>query len=195
MSYDETLSSNQLPIKIRPIGKEELEEALGLIHQSIRVLNARDYKPTQIESVIQTYKISTLREKGVIVAEYHDKIVGVAKLSGRTVQAVFTHPQFVRKGVGKALVKELERRARSRNAQDLSLMASITAVEFYEALGYKNSGKLKGNIPCICMEKKFRPADITERVVGIGILIFLTAVVMSIAFLIVAPIFLYFFRP
>ncbi|MEL6816818.1 MAG: GNAT family N-acetyltransferase, partial [Cyanobacteria bacterium J06598_3] len=70
------------------------------------------------------------------------QIVGIAiarfsLFSAPWIQAVFTHPEFVYKGVGRALVNELERRATLRNSKKLLVMSSLTAVGFYEALYYQ----------------------------------------------------------
>lgn len=52
------------------------------------------------------------------------------------VRAVYVHPDFARRGVGSALLAELERRARDRGFETLVLTASLNAVPFYERRGY-----------------------------------------------------------
>ena len=53
------------------------------------------------------------------------------------VRAVYVHPDFARRGVGSALLAELERRARDRGFETLVLTASLNAVPFYEHRGYE----------------------------------------------------------
>lgn len=53
------------------------------------------------------------------------------------VRAVYVHPDHARRGVGTALLSELERRARKRGFEALVLTASLNAVPFYEHRGYE----------------------------------------------------------
>lgn len=50
---------------------------------------------------------------------------------------VYGHPSVARQGVGTRIYTELERRARTRDAQMLGLSASPNAAPFYEAHGYE----------------------------------------------------------
>ncbi len=170
MVYPQTKPKAGFAIRVRPLYMEELDTALSLIHHSIRVLNAKDYSSQQIETIVRTYNRSFLIGNGVLVAEHRSQLVGVAKAGfsfwgTQSINAVFTHPAFVHKGVGRALVAELERRALLRSVKKLSVTASLTAVSFYEALHYKRVCKIDsvGNIPCILMEKQLIPLTFVDH--------------------------------
>jgi putative acetyltransferase len=53
------------------------------------------------------------------------------------VTGVYVHPSVARRGVGSAVYAELERRAEAAGLGALGLLASLNAVPFYEAHGYR----------------------------------------------------------
>lgn len=89
-----------------------------------------------------------------VVAEVNGRVAGFGDVTGvdpndydvvaeeradatGEVRAVYVHPDFARRGVGSALLAELERRARDRGFETLVLTASLNAVPFYEHRGYE----------------------------------------------------------
>ncbi|MEL7330690.1 MAG: GNAT family N-acetyltransferase [Cyanobacteria bacterium J06560_2] len=160
-------------MRVRPIYREEMNDALRLIHCSIRALNSKDYTPVQIERIVRSYGMASLVGGVVLVAEQRSKMVGVAKvsfglLSAQLIEAVFTHPEHVYEGVGRALVFELEKRANRHNLQKLSVIASLTAVGFYQSLNYEQirAVTINGSIQCVLMEKQLRPATAIDHYRG-----------------------------
>jgi GNAT superfamily N-acetyltransferase len=63
-------------------------------------------------------------------------IAGYAALRGAELTAVFVHPGAARRGIGAALVARVEREARRRGARRLVVRAALSALPFYEALGF-----------------------------------------------------------
>lgn len=170
--------AKRFPIRVRSLRTEERETAVSVIHQSIQALNAKDYTPGQIEEIMGMYGQWSFGGRAVVVAEHHSKLIGIAiarfsLFSAPWIQAVFTHPDFVGKGVGRTLVTELERRATLRNSKKLLVMSSLTAVGFYEALHYQRLADTVtvGNIPCIFMEKPLRPFTLLDSLANIGLLL------------------------
>ena len=74
-----------------------------------------------------------------IVAERDGRIAGFGALvvAERELRACYVHPEAGRRGVGRALVAELESRARAAGLKALELDASLNAEAFYRALGYR----------------------------------------------------------
>lgn len=82
----------------------------------------------------------------VVVAEVRDDrpgpgdrhVVGFGDLDAAEgeVQAVYVHPDFDRRGVGSALLDDLQHEARLRGLTRLSLVASRNAIGFYDRQGY-----------------------------------------------------------
>jgi N-acetylglutamate synthase-like GNAT family acetyltransferase len=69
---------------------------------------------------------------------HQDEIVGIGKVvrDMGELRACYVSPYHGGKGIGRAIVRELERIARSNRIQSLWLDSSLTAEAFYESLGY-----------------------------------------------------------
>lgn len=74
-----------------------------------------------------------------LVAELDDELVGIGAvvLSDSELRACYVAPHAARKGVGSALVEEIERIARHQRLTHLELVSSLTAEPFYGALAYE----------------------------------------------------------
>ena len=72
-----------------------------------------------------------------LVAELDGELVGIGALvlADSELRACYVVPAAARKGVGSALVAEIERIARQHGLTHLELLSSLTAEPFYRALG------------------------------------------------------------
>ncbi|RMR39077.1 Acetyltransferase [Pseudomonas amygdali pv. mori] len=64
-------------------------------------------------------------------------VVGTASLEGQVVRSVFVDPDWHRRGVGRLLMAKLERVALETDIGLLIVPSSLTAQEFYKALGFR----------------------------------------------------------
>jgi putative acetyltransferase len=175
--------------KIRRMHREEIYDVLNLIHLSIRELTSKDYSPQQIEIILRMYDKPFLKRGVVIVAEKESQIIGVAKASllgfagVKSIQAVFTHPDFIRMGIGKALVYEIERQADLGNIKQLSVTSSLTAVNFYLSLGYKKLGPINASygIPSFYLNKQLKSFTLIDKALSIFFLISILGFVLIVA--------------
>jgi putative acetyltransferase len=73
------------------------------------------------------------------MAELDGETVGLGALvvDEAELRACYVLPSAARRGVGSAIVSELERIARTHGLTHLHLEASLTAEPFYAALGYQ----------------------------------------------------------
>jgi putative acetyltransferase len=73
------------------------------------------------------------------MAELNGEAVGLGALvvNNAELRACYVVPDAARRGVGSALVKEMERIARDHGLTYLELHASVNAEPFYAALGYE----------------------------------------------------------
>lgn len=87
--------------------------------------------------------------KEIIVAEKAGKVIGFGHLTADTgtdpkesdektmqIRGLFVDPDCGVKGVGSALMKEMEKRAKECEAGCLIVQSSLNAVEFYEKCGF-----------------------------------------------------------
>ena len=123
-------------------------EAVCAVHKaSVRGLCAGRYSPEQIEAWIGDRRPERYRHavteggEAMVVAERRGGggagIVGFASLQGAEVVAVYVSPAAAGRGTGAALLRAIEREARARGVDRLHLSASLNAVPFYEAMGYR----------------------------------------------------------
>jgi putative acetyltransferase len=112
---------------------------------SVRLLCTVDYTTQQIAAwERQMARAHWLRGKvpqpryAVLVAEEPDgSIIGFAERWRNEIYAVYVHPFYTRRGIGRALLGELERSAREDGIEALQVAGSLTAEPFYLACGYE----------------------------------------------------------
>lgn len=127
---------------------------LAAMHRaSILAGCAHHYSPQQLADwtagVTATAYERLIETLSVVVAE--DGVepvgVGVGDPAAGLVNAVYVHPAAVRRGVGTALVAELESRLRAAGVPAARLHASLNAVPFYVSLGYRDEGPVISRLP------------------------------------------------
>ena len=127
-------------VQIRRALDSEVGAISGLVVQTLRLSNARDYPPEVIDRVAANFDAAGVRElmatREVFVALDGERVVATASLAGDVLRSVFVLPEMQGRGLGKALMKHLEGVARAAGVQQLRVPASLTAVPFYSALGY-----------------------------------------------------------
>jgi GNAT superfamily N-acetyltransferase len=102
-----------------------------------------------------------IRTKEFFVAECDGLVIGFGFLDqeARQIEAIFVAPSFVRHGIGSALLGMLERTAQEAGCTSLRLSASLNAVAFYNAAGYRAEKEATWQhpsgfaLPCVHMQK------------------------------------------
>ena len=115
-----------------------------VIRRAMRVTNSKDCPPAILEPLIEYFspeKVSMLaKERLCLVAELGERIVGTIALADGALHTFFVHPDFQGKGVGTALIKAIEDIAVKNKIEIISLASSLSAVSFYERMGYRKNG-------------------------------------------------------
>ena len=131
---------------IRPATAADADAIIQVHAESVRILCAADYPPwqidawmTQVKNVVGNWLETKLSLPGLmmLVAESNFSVVGFGERWLKEIYAVYVHPLYTRRGIGSALVAELERSARDDGLAILELDASLTAEPFYRACGYE----------------------------------------------------------
>jgi N-acetylglutamate synthase-like GNAT family acetyltransferase len=154
------------PFHIRRAQLNDVPVLNQLIIESARRLNALDYAPVQINSVLQhVYGIDSqlILDGTYFVAEVNGRIAGCGGWSKRKtmyggdkaktapdndtlldprtdaakIRAFFVHPQFARQGIGRALMAASESAARQAGFTRLELVATLTGEPLYAASGFE----------------------------------------------------------
>ncbi|MFM9379846.1 GNAT family N-acetyltransferase [Pseudomonas sp. UV AK001] len=85
---------------------------------------------------------------------------GLLDLEHREIGAIFIHPDFMRRGLGKRVLSFLEALARSLGLAEVCLDATLNAADFYRRCGYVGEGSAVYHSPsglqlaCVPMVKK-----------------------------------------
>jgi len=143
---------------------EDVAELEGLIRASARKLQAETYSAAQIEGALGTvFGVDTqlIRDGTYYAAQAGDRIVGCGGWSRRRtlfgsdqgpvkddafldpaseaarVRAFFVHPEWARRGIGKAILEECESAARAMGFRRLELAATLAGIPLYTAGGFE----------------------------------------------------------
>ncbi len=159
------------------IRKATLEDCLNiekLISLSARELSAGDYTPEQIEGALQgAFGVDTqlirdgtyfvVEDEGIIIAcggwskrktlfgsdkrETRDPAELDPKTDAAKIRAFFVHPEWARKGIGRAILAECESEARLSGFRSLELMATLPGVRLYSACGFVGTERVEYKLP------------------------------------------------
>lgn len=110
------------------ITDEEKEKYLG------GFFNCRSCEKHHKEKII-----ALINAPFVLLAETTGRISGVLRGSPGRLHSLFVHEEFHRMGIGSMLVSEFEDKCRQSESKKITLAASLYAVPFYFAQGYKKS--------------------------------------------------------
>ncbi len=161
-------------ITIRVAIEADLPVLHQLIEQSVRVLQANDYTPGQIEGALgHALGVDTqlIRDHTYFVAEFENKIVACggwsfrktlfgsdggpdrvpAKLDPRTdaakIRAIFVHPKYARRGLGTLILKHCEDAAIAAGFTRLEMGSTLTGVALYTLRGYAAQEQVNVPLP------------------------------------------------
>jgi N-acetylglutamate synthase-like GNAT family acetyltransferase len=127
-------------VEIRRATAGDAEAVYEIVLRSLRETNARDYPASVIDRLVLTLPegvASKLEEWHAYVAVVHGRIVGTGSLNGKTVRAVFVHPDYQGRGIGTKLMDAVENAASVQSVDTLTVQSSITAQPFYAKRGFK----------------------------------------------------------
>ncbi len=124
---------------------------LEIHHCAVRGLAADDYPPEVIEAwaplPISAGHLDFVRSNADLeyrlVAEADGEIIGIGSMVARIheLRACYVAPSASRRGVGSAILREIERAARDQGVSMLEADSSLTARQFYRANGYEECGR------------------------------------------------------
>lgn len=127
-------------VEIRRATAGDAEAVYEIVLRALRETNARDYPASVIDRLVLTLPegvASKLEEWHAYVAVVDGGIVGTGSLSGKTVRAVFVHPEYQGRGIGTKLMDAVENAANAEFEGILGVQSSITAQPFYAKRGFK----------------------------------------------------------
>lgn len=142
-------------------------ESIRTIHtRAVREISGNYYTPKEIrhwlESLGPDIYGNTSGTDEFIVAEHRESVIGFGLIdcASSLIVGIYVSPDYVRRGIGTMILRELERVAARRGVMTLQLCASLNALPFYENAGYGHHILMKHRLPggveltCVYMTKK-----------------------------------------
>jgi GNAT superfamily N-acetyltransferase len=134
-------------VEIREATPDDAEDACAVVRRSIVELCRTDHQgdAATIAAWLANKSAENMRrwigQSHVFVAVEQARILGVAAMTGSGEFTLnYVSPEARLRGVSKALVRRLERRAVELGIATISLQSTATALRFYEAAGYRRAG-------------------------------------------------------
>lgn len=154
--------------RIRPAQLDDAVNISRVIISALRETNAKDYSEAVIARVEQSFSpmavSDLLARRLAFVAVTDDAIVGTASLDGRMVRTVFIEPAWQGRGIGRALMAEIERLAIEKGVAILAVPSSVSAEPFYAKLGFSPvRDSYHGEERTIIMERRLLHASNDDR--------------------------------
>jgi putative acetyltransferase len=140
-------SPAQMTVTVREMRHEDGRSFIEVRNAAVRGIAVKDYPPEVIENwagppvteaMLERFFLNP--DKGIrLVAEIDGAIVGIGELIIATneLRACYVLPSAIRKGIGSAIIREIERIALENGVTFLQMDSSVTAEPFYKALGYE----------------------------------------------------------
>lgn len=152
-----------MDVKLRKADLNDRPAITRLIELSARELSREEYSDAQIEAAIASVfgvDSDLIYDGTYFVAEVSGVLVGCGGWSKRRtlfggdqyakresteldpnseaarIRAFFIHPEWARKGIGRAILEKCEAEAQASGFRSLELMATLPGLNFYRALGY-----------------------------------------------------------
>ena len=152
--------------RIRPARRGDLESLLAMQERSVRALASRFYAPRVIDCLLRhmgTMDPEVIDEGHYFVAEADDgRVAGSGGWSRRApsydggtgratvvdlraedqalMRSVFVDPEWARQGIASAVVRRIEATAAAAGVRRIGLLAALSGVPLYRALGYRVLG-------------------------------------------------------
>ena len=127
--------------RVRRFRPSDVGSLRHLICETIDVSYSGVYSPRAVAFFKAFHAERKIIERGqvgtLLVAGRDGEIVATGSLVDGEIFAVFVHPDHQQAGLGKALMKALEDRARASGARESVLSVSLPSKRFYQGLGYE----------------------------------------------------------
>lgn len=139
-------------VVVRHFAQTDADAVAALIRETLLTSNIADYPAEELELLAEWYSARRLISRMglterlvAVVTEDGERIVGTAARRENKLEAFFVAPSWQRKGVGEQLLAALEDSALHGAMRAIWLESSLTAVGFYERLGFTAAGPPRDN--------------------------------------------------
>ena len=150
---------------IRLFNEADAAAVQNIIHRGLREINGKDYPAELMEEYCNYFTLEKIKNQAnsahMYVAVAGDKIVGTGSIAPywgsekeSILLTIYILPEMIGHGVGSAIINALEQDEYFLRAERIEIPSSITAVKFYQKMGYTpKNGIIPDNEGIISMEK------------------------------------------
>lgn len=137
---------------IRPYREADAEQVGRLIAETYSRFNLAFATPEELPKLLGPFRhawstdpahqqaiAQVIRSATVLVAEEDGEIVGVLRGRRERLASLFVQGDHQRRGIGRQLVARFEQESINQGVQVIRLAATLYAIPFYEALGYRKT--------------------------------------------------------
>jgi len=128
-------------LRIREFRVSDLVPVRQLIHDTIDICYPPVYPPLAVEFFKVFHSEEEILERhrkgDILVVEEDGVLVATGSRVGNEILGVFVLPEYQGHGLGKALMVDLEKRAKAEGFAETELSVSLPSRQFYEGLGYE----------------------------------------------------------
>lgn len=156
-----------MSLAVRAMEPADARSFLEIQAAAVRGLAAKDYPRSVIEAwaasttdqMMKRFLANSDQEIRLIAEiDGHGVGIGAIVVAACELRACYVAPHAARRGVGTAVVAEIERIAREQRLDHLHLEASINAEPFYAALGYRVESRhdffLRSGLPMAAVQMR-----------------------------------------
>ena len=133
-------------MNIRGFKSNDAKILSSIIRKCLVTINNKNYSKKVISRMYNKFSpqniVKLSRTRRIYVAVEKLKLIGTASLEKNRILSVFVEPDLHKQGIGRKLVKHLEITAIKEGYNKIEIPSNITAVKFYEKLGYKKIKKI-----------------------------------------------------
>ena len=156
-------------ITIRRFVESDIQAIQNIIHRGLREINGKDYPAKLIKEYCAYFTLEKIKSQAnsahMYVAVSEEKIVGTGSIAPywgsekeSILLTIYVLPEYIGKGVGTAIIRTLEQDEYFLRANRIEIPSSITAVKFYEKMGYAPKNGTIPDAEGIVPMEKFRAA-------------------------------------
>ena len=138
-----------------------------IIHRGLREINGKDYPEELIEEYCAYFTLDKIKSQAnsahMYVAVSGNKIVGTGSIAPywgsekeSILLTIYILPEMIGHGVGSAIINTLEQDEYFLRANRIEIPSSITAVKFYQKMGYIPKNGIVPDDEGIVRVEKFR---------------------------------------
>ena len=132
---------------VRRFCEEDAKELSGMIHETLRLINSKDYSEEYINQTIEQLSpeemINRSKWMNLYVVELNHQIVGCGGIGsywGSETESslfnIFVSAHHQGQGIGRKIIETLEEDEYFLRAKRVEIPASISALPFYQKMGY-----------------------------------------------------------